>query len=356
MRLQARELRLKPKDRAVLEARCRATTTPQRDVRRARIVLLAAEGASTRSIARAVGVEPGVVSIWRHRFADHGLEGLKDRPRPGKTPSYTVETDKRILQVLDEPPPAGYARWTGPLIAERLGDVHEQHVWRVLRAQKIDLAGRKSWCESNDPEFAGKAADVVGLYMAPPENAIVICVDEKPSIQALERAQGYLRLANGRTLTGHSHDYKRNGTSTLFAAFEVATGKVKAAHKKRRRRLEFLEFMNDIVAAYPAGTAIHVVLDNLNTHKPRNDCWLKRHRNVHFHFTPTRASWLNQVEIWFSILQGNSLSGASFNSIKQLREHIDAFIEAYNENATPFVWTKAKVRQRRVKNRRISDL
>ena len=257
---------------------------------------------------------------------------------------------------LDEPPPAGYARWTGPLIADRLGDVHEQHVWRVLREQKIDLAGRKSWCESNDPQFVAKAADVVGLYVAPPENAIVICVDEKPSIQALERAQGYLKLANGRTLTGHSHDYKRNGTSTLFAAFEVATGKVKAAHKKRRRRLEFLEFMNDIVAAYPAGTAIHVVLDNLNTHKPRNDCWLKRHRNVHFHFTPTRASWLNQVEIWFSILQGNSLSGASFNSIKQLREHIDAFIEAYNENATPFVWTKAKVRQRRVKNRRISDL
>ena len=356
MRLQARELRLKPKDRAVLEARCRATTTPQRDVRRARIVLLAAEGASTRSIARAVGVEPGVVSIWRHRFADHGLEGLKDQSRPGKKPSYTVETDKRILRVLDERPPAGYARWTGPLIADRLGDVHEQYVWRVLREQQIDLAGRKSWCESNDPEFAAKAADVVGLYMAPPENAMVICVDEKPSIQALERAQGFLKLANGRTLTGHSHDYKRNGTSTLFAAFEVATGKVKAAHKTRRRRIEFLEFMNDIVAAYPAGTAIHVVLDNLNTHKPRNDCWLKRHPNVHFHFTPTRASWLNQVEIWFSILQGTSLSGASFNSIKQLREHIDAFIETYNENATPFVWTKAKVHQRRVKNRRISDL
>ena len=263
MRLQARELRLKPKDRAVLEARCRATTTPQRDVRRARIVLLAAEGASTRSIARAVGVEPGVVSIWRHRFADHGLEGLKDQSRPGKKPSYTVETDKRILRVLDERPPAGYARWTGPLIAARLGDVHEQYVWRVLREQQIDLAGRKSWCESNDPEFAAKAADVVGLYMAPPENAMVICVDEKPSIQALERAQGWLRLPNARRLAGRSHDYKRNGTTTLFAAFEVATGRVTAAHKKRRRRLEFLDFMNTIVAGYP-DTAIHVILDNLN--------------------------------------------------------------------------------------------
>ena len=189
---------------------------------------------------------------------------------------------------MDQPPPEGYARWTGPLLAAALGDVDVQHVWRLLRAQKIDLAGRKSWCESNDPEFVAKAADVVGLYMAPPENAIVICVDEKPSIQALERAQGYLKLPNGRALTGHSHDYKRNGTTTLFAAFEVATGKVTAAHKTRRRRIEFLDFMNDIVAAH-ADTAIHVVLDNLNTHKPRNDRWLRRHPNVHFHFTPTQA-------------------------------------------------------------------
>ena len=251
---------------------------------------------------------------------------------------------------MDQPPPEGYARWTGPLLAAALGDVDVQYVWRLLRAQKIDLAGRKSWCESNDPEFVAKAADVVGLYMAPPENAIVICVDEKPSIQALERAQGYLKLPNGRALTGHSHDYKRNGTTTLFAAFEVATGKVTAAHKTRRRRIEFLDFMNDIVAAH-ADTAIHVVLDNLNTHKPRNDRWLKRHPNVHFHFTPTRASWLNQVEIWFSILEGKSLHGTSFTSVKQLREHIDAFIKAYNTNATPFAWTKSEVHQKRLKPR-----
>src|SRR5215208_2312489 len=183
----------------------------------------------------------------------------------------------------------------------------------------------------------------------------VICVDEKPSIQALERAQGYLTLPNGRTLTGHSHDYKRNGTSTLFAAFEVATGKVTTAHKTRRRRVEFLDFMNGIISAYQ-GKDIHVVLDNLNTHKPKHDGWLKRHQNVRFHFTPTRASWLNQVEIWFSILEKKSLHGASFTSIKQLREHMDAFIEAYNQRAKPFVWTKANVHQRRVKGRRISQL
>ncbi len=298
---------------------------------------------------------PRTASLWRGRYAREGLAGLSDKPRPGPPPKYSGETAKRILAVLDRPPPAGFARWTGGLIAAELGDVHEQQVWRVLREQRVDLGGRKSWCESDDPEFAAKAADVVGLYMAPPDKAIVLCVDEKPSIQALERAQGYLKLPNGRTLTGHSHDYKRNGTSTLFAAFEVATGKVTTAHKTRRRRVEFLDFMNDIVAAYP-DTALHVVLDNLNTHKPKNDRWLKRHPNVRFHFTPTRASWLNQVEIWFSILEKKSLHGASFTSVKQLREHIDAFIDAYNKQPKPFVWTKRKVYQRRVKGRRISQL
>src|SRR6516164_8346227 len=187
------------------------------------------------------------------------------------------------------------------LIAKALGDVDVQYVWRSLRKQKIDLGARKSWCESNDPQFATKAADVVGLYMAPPDNAVVLCVDEKPSIQALERAQGYLKLPNGRALTGQSHDYKRNGTTMLFAAFEVATGKVKTAHKKRRRRKEFLEFMDEVVAEYP-NQRLEVILDNLNTHK-KNEAWLKRPPYVTFHYTPTRASWLNQVECWFSILQ-----------------------------------------------------
>ena len=177
----------------------------QRDLKRARIVLLAAAGRSTRSIAKEVGVQPRIVSLWRHRYADHGLEGLKDKPRPGKRPIYTKTTDKRILKLLDKPPPQGFARWTGPLLAEALGDVDVQYVWRFLRSHKIDLAARKSWCESNDPNFTAKAADVVGLYVGPPAKAIVLCVDEKPSIQALERAQGYLKLPNGRALTGQSH-------------------------------------------------------------------------------------------------------------------------------------------------------
>jgi len=351
---EARVVRLRPKERAALEARVRSATTAQRDVRRARIVLLAAQARSTRSIAEEVGVEPRIVSTWRRRFAEEGLDGLEERPRPGKTPIYGAATGKRILKLLDRSPPKGYARWTGPLLAEALGDVDVQYVWRFLRAQKIDLAGRKSWCESDDPDFTVKAAEIVGLYIAPPDKAVVLCVDEKPSIQALERAQGYLKLPNGRALTGQSHDYKRHGTSTLFAAFEVATGKVTAAHKPRRRRSEFLDFMNGVVAAYPRKD-IHVVLDNLNTHK-KNEAWLKRHPKVHFHFTPTSASWLNQVENWFSILQGQSLAGASFTSVAQLKDHIDAFIASYNDDAAPFIWTKTKVRQRRFKGRRIRQL
>ena len=351
---KAAVVRLTPEDRSVLEARLRAPTTQQRDVLRARIVLLAGEGRSTRSIAKAVAVMPRTVSLWRGRYAREGLAGLAEKPHPGPPAKYDAQTAKRVLAVLDRPPPDGFARWTGPLIAEALGEVHVQQVWRVLRAQKLDLAASKSWCESTDPEFVAKAADVVGLYMAPPQGAVVICVDEKPSIQALERAQGYLKLPNGRALSGHSHDYKRHGTSTLFAAFEVATGKVTATHTKRRRRLEFLDFMDEVVAAYP-DQDLHVILDNLNTHK-NNEAWLEAHPKVAFHFTPTSASWLNQVEIWFSILQKKSLSKASFTSVKQLREHMDHFVAAYNRNPKPFAWTKAKVHQKRVKGRRVSEL
>jgi len=184
--------------------------------------------------------------------------------------------------------------------------------------------------------------------MMPPEHAVVLSVDEKPSIQALERAQGYLRLPNGRAITGQSHDYKRHGTTTLFAALDVATGAVTGRHYKRRRRVEFLDFMNRIVAKHP-GKEIHVILDNLRTHKPKRDLWLKRHPNVHLHYTPTHASWLNQIEIWFSILAGKSLKGGSFASVPQLIAHIDNFIASYNHDARPFVWTKSVVHQKRLK-------
>ena len=244
--------------------------------------------------------------------------------------------------MLDQPPPEGYAGWNGTLLAAALQDVSKHQVWRVLRRHKIYLQRRRSWCISTDPEFASKAADIVGLYLSPPENALLLCVDEKPSIQALEGAQGFLRLPNGKAVNGFSHCYKRHGTTTLFAALDVATGQVRTGHYRRRRRREFLDFMNELVAAHP-DREIHVVLDNLNTHKPKDDRWLQRHSQVHFHFTPTYSSWLNQVECWFSILSRQALRGASFTSAQQLREAIDRFVAVYNPKAAPFEWTKAVV-------------
>jgi len=235
-------------------------------------------------------------------------------------------------------------------MAQALGDVSVHQVWRVLRTHQIHLQRRRSWCVSTDPEFAPKAAAIVGLYLNPPDNAVVVCVDEKPHIQALERAQGWLRLPDGRALTGFSHEYKRHGTTTLFAALETTTGMVYGGHYRRRRRVEFLEFMNRLVAQYPPDQEIHVILDNLNTHKPKRDMWLARHPHVHFHYTPTHASWLNQIECWFSLLWRYALRGASTTSPKQLRQAIDAFIDAHNRQAAPFQWTATEVHQKRIRH------
>ncbi len=335
-------------ERTALEALANSRKSEARMRDRARIVLLAAEGLASRAIGREVGCTPGTASKWRVRYARDRLAGLSETGDRGAEARYGPEHDRRILALLDQPPPEGYANWSAPLLARELGDIHEQHIWRFLRAQKIDLSGRKSWCESNDPDFVAKAAEIVGLYISPPDNAVVLSVDEKPSIQALERAQGYLKLPNGRAMTGQSHDYKRNGTTTLFAAFDVGSGEVLGRHYKRRRRIEFLAFMNQVVARHP-GKEIHVILDNLSTHKPKRDMWLARHRNVHLHYTPTHASWLNQVEVWFSILAGKSLNGTSFASVRELVQHIDSFIASYNHTARPFVWTKTVVHLKRLK-------
>jgi transposase len=353
-RWEATPIVLSAEERGTLEAWARATSIERRLVERAKIVLLAAEGLASRAIGRALGCRHHTVSKWRVRFAQDRLAGLGDAPRSGKPRTYGADADRRVLALLDRPPPKGFARWTATLLARELGDISDQHIWRFLRAQGIDLAGRKSWCLSTDPEFVAKAADIVGLYLDPPENAIVLAVDEKPAIQALERAQGYLKLPNGRALTGFAHEYQRRGTTTLFAALEVATGQIRAKHSKRRRRAEFLEFMNHVVADYP-DQQIHVVLDNLKTHKPKRDRWRARHKNVHFHFTPTHASWLNQVEIWFSILSRRTLQGASFSSVQQLRQAIDAFVAAYNPTATPFQWRKTTVHAKGLASR-ITDL
>lgn len=344
------DIALSREERQTLEAWERAATTEQRMVMRARIILDSADGHKGAEIARRLVVRPSTVSRWRQRFLADRVKGLQDRARPGRKVIYGLDAERRLLEKLDEGPPKGYASWNGRLLAEAL-DLSPRYVWRVLEKYGVQLQRRRSWCESTDPEFARKAADVIGLYLAPPENAVVFCVDEKPHIQALERAQGWLRLPNGRALTGQSHQYKRHGTTTLFAALDVVTGQIKAGHYQRRRRREFLDFMNDLIVDYPEDVEIHVILDNLNTHKPKHDRWITRHKNVHLHFTPTYASWLNQVEIWFSILTRASLRGASFTHPFQIRRAIDDFVEVYNEDAAPFEWKKESVHQVPLKKR-----
>jgi transposase len=342
MRRQTATIRLTDEEVRTLQGWIRQGKTEHRLVERARILLLAHEGRTNKQIADQLHTRTARVSKWRQRFGAHGLAGLSDAARSGKPARYDQTTEKRVLALLDERPPKGYSQWNGNRLAEALPDVSKDQVWRILRRHDICLQRRRSWCISTDPEFGPKAADVVGLYLNPPENALVLSVDEKPSIQALERAQGYLRLPDGQAVNGFSHCYKRHGTTTLFAALEITTGMVKTAHYPRRRRREFLDFMNEVVGEHP-GREIHVVLDNLNTHKPKNDRWLQRHPQVHFHFIPTYSSWLNQVECWFSILSRQALRGASFTSPRQLRQAIDDFVAVYNEKAAPFEWTKAVV-------------
>lgn len=317
-------------------------------VERAGMVLECIAGRKINAVAEQFNTRPNTVIKWRQRFERKRLAGLRDERRSGKKTVYGVAFRNEVLAMLEQPPPAGQATWDGPSVAARCkGSVHA--VWRVLRKEGICLQRQRSWCVSTDKEFAAKAADIVGLYLNPPENALIISVDEKPSIQALERATGYVETDNGKIVRGCKSTYKRHGTLNLFAALRVATGEVQTSTTTLKRRDEFLAFMDAVVAESPEGKELHVILDNYCTHK-KCDIWLEAHPNVHFHFTPTSASWLNQVEIWFGILSRKALRGASFKSIESLREAIDAFIAAYNPTAKPFKWRKREVKGSQLRN------
>jgi transposase len=317
-------------------------TSEARIVERARIILRCINGEPVQNIARELGIRPNTVIDWRRRFVAEGIAGLFDRDRPGKPKQYPANFRAQVLAVLDLPPPEGQATWDGKAVAAHL-NASPDAVWRVLRKEGIGLQRHRSWCVSTDPEFAAKAADIVGLYMNPPENAIVISVDEKPSIQALERKTGYVQTSSGDIVRGFKSTYKRHGTLNLFAALEVATGAIRTQITKQKRRVEFLEFMDQVMSDLQPDAEVHVVLDNYSIHKKNAD-WLAAHPNVTFHYTPTSASWLNMVEIWFGILTRKALRGASFRSTDELRQGIEAFIRAYGPNAKPFVWRKRDVR------------
>jgi len=319
-------------------------------VERARMISKLLDGESVTKVAADLKVRPNTIIDWRKRFAAKGVAGLYDRPRSGKPPKYDKEFCARVLQTLEQPPPHGQSCWDGPAVAKHLG-ASDDAVWRVLRKQNICLARQRSWCVSTDPEFAPKAADIVGLYLAPPEKALVISVDEKPSIQALERATGYVCTSNRKIVHGLKSTYKRHGTLNLFAALNVATGAIHTQTTELKRRVEFLAFMDQVLLELPDSNEkeIHVILDNYCIHK-RNDEWLTRHPNVKFHFTPTSASWLNQVEIWFGILSRKALKNASFQSVDELCAAINAFVEVYQQSAKPFVWRKREVKGSQLRN------
>lgn len=335
--------------RAELIALSRGRAQEARMVERARIILACLEGKEIQQIAKDLDSSIPTVSKWRKRFGQRGLPGLRDEARSGKPPTYDAAFRDRVLALLEQPPPSGLSHWDGPTVAGTLkASVHA--VWRVLRKEGIYLQRLRTWCVSTDPEFAPKAAEVVGLYLNPPLNALVLSVDEKPSIQAIQRPSGYVETDSGAVVRAMKSTYKRNGTLNLFAALEIASGQVHAQTTERKKREDFRRFLDSVIAELPVDKEIHVILDNYSTHK-RNEDWLAKYEGrVQLHFTPTSASWLNQVEIWFGLLTRKSLSGASFASKDQLRSAIYAFVTRTNTNPKPFHWRKREVKGSQLRN------
>ncbi len=339
----------RPEELRLLEALTLSPKTAQGTALRAGIVLESIKGMTIKDVALSFGVNVLTVRKWRERFIARGIAGLSDAPRSGKPRKHLPELRDRILATLELPSPEGQSTWDGRAVAAHL-DVNVHAVWRVLRKEGIGLQRQRSWCVSTDPEFATKAADIVGLYLNPPCNALVISVDEKPSIQAKTCPTGYVKTESGKIVRGFKSTYKRNGTLNLFAALEVATGVVHGKTTETKRRQDFQQFMDEVVAELPQHREIHVILDNLSTHK-KNDDWLARHEGrVHFHFTPTSASWLNLVEIWFGILTRKALRGASFLNKDELRNTIESFLKAHNAAPRPFRWRKREVRGAQLRN------
>jgi len=333
----AAALGLREGDRAELERLTRSSSVRAGLAQRARIVLLAADGQSNTAIAELAGVSRPTVLGWRRRYRARGLAGLADERRPGRPRRVD---HRQIVAATLAPPPKKYGvtHWSSRLLARHLkiGDATVARAWREYGVQPWRA---ESFRFSTDPQLVAKVTDVVGLYLAPPENAVVLCVDEKSQIQALDRAAPILPLQPGLA-ERRSHDYVRHGTSTLFAALEIATGQVTAACKPRHRHQEFLAFLRQVTRAYP-GQDLHLVMDNYAAHKHADvRAWLAAHPRVRVHFTPTHASWMNLAEVWFSIIERQAIHRGSFTSVRDLNAKIRAFITGWNDRARPFAWTK----------------
>jgi transposase len=321
-----------------LRAVLRTPSASQQQAVRARIVLRAADGVSNSEIAREVGVSLPTVGLWRRNFSERRMEGLQDAPRSGRPRAIDDDQVHRVLAKTLESPPDGTTHWSVRRLAAATG-ISSSTVHRIWRDHKLKPHQVRSFKFSRDPQLVDKVIDVVGLYLDPPKGALVLCVDEKTQIQALDRTQPTLPIKPGKAQR-MTHDYKRNGTTSLYAALEIATGEVTGACHPRHTHQEFIAFLNTLVRAFPR-KPLHVVLDNSSTHSTAEvKRWLERHPRVHFHFTPTGASWLNMIEIWFSILTKQQVRRGVYHDVPELIAAIEHFIEGYNGRAEPFVWTK----------------
>ena len=336
----ATTLTVTDQQRKILKGWARGRSSPVRLMQRARIVLMAADGCQNKDIAVKLHWDPGLVGRWRKRFAQGGLAGIeKDAPRSGRTPTARTAVARRIIEMTTRQKPAAATHWSTRTLAEVLGTSHSM-VQRVWRANGLKPHRIKTFKLSNDPHFVEKVVDVVGLYLNPPEHALVLCLDEKTQIQALDRTQPGLPMKKGRCGT-MTHDYKRNGTTCLFAALNVLEGKVIGSCYPRHRNIEFRKFLRQIDRSVPTGLHIHMILDNYGTHNhPNVKAWLEKHPRFHLHFTPTSSSWLNLVERWFGEITRKRIRRGVFRSVPELVAAIEDFIRLNNENPKPFVWTK----------------
>ncbi len=335
------ELILSDTERETLTGWARRAKTSQALALRAKIVLACADGATNTDVAARLGIWPQTVTKWRGRFVRNRLEGLSDEPRPGAARTITDEqVEQVIVTALEETPAGGDTHWSTRSMAQATG-MSQTAISRIWRAFGLKPHLVDTWKLSTDPQFIDKVRDVVGLYLDPPDKALVLCVDEKSQMQALDRSAPVLPMMPG--VPGRqTHDYRRHGTTSLFAALDLATGKVIGQHQRRHRHQEFLRFLKTIDANTPAELDLHLICDNYATHKtPAIKKWLAAHPRFHLHFTPTSASWLNLVERWFAELTRRKLRRSVHRSVAELEADVNAWIAAWNDDPKPFVWTKA---------------
>ncbi len=336
----AMELSLSAADRLDLERVVRATLTPAGIARRARCILALAAGDSYATICTTLGVTDRFIARWKRRYIEGGVLALADTPRAGRQDHrVSAAVEARILHLTEQvAPPAPLTHWTSRRMAARVG-VSDTTVLRVWQRAGLKPHRLERYVASTDPDFEAKAADVIALYLEPPEHAVVLCIDEKTAIQALDRLDPVLPLSPGRA-ERHGFEYYRHGTLSLYAALEVATGRVAGMPAARHTSADFLRFMDQVVAGYRRRQELHVILDNLSAHKTKAvAAWQADHPNVHFHFTPTYSSWLNQVELWFAKIERDCIARGIFTSVPDLRKKLLQYIKLHNKTAQPFRWS-----------------